>query len=160
VDKDDVDRRLTEASLEPFVASVEDFLAGMAETMGAVPFRDTKNSVHLSGPGWGALGVIFHDLEATLGRTDLAELGRKVGEIDWQREAEFWSDVMREKEVRGKTVITFIGGGYESRQAIRRKVHQHLGTWEELQRALEPNAVVEAGATLFTGEVAADAEVV
>ena len=36
---------------------------------------------------------------------------------------------MREKEVRGKPVITFIGGGYESRQAVRRKVHQYLGTW-------------------------------
>jgi hypothetical protein len=70
---------------------------------------------------------------------DLEAAGRRLGEIDWQRGAPFWADVMREKEVRGKSVITFIGGGYESRQAVRRKVHQYLGTWEKLQVALHAN---------------------
>jgi hypothetical protein len=102
-----------------------------------VRFGDTKNGVHLSGPGWGALGVVFYDLDAVLGVQDLEAAGRRLGEIDWQRGASFWGDVMREKEVRGKPVITFIGGGYESRQAIRRKVHQYLGTWEKLQAALQ-----------------------
>jgi hypothetical protein len=64
-------------------------------------------------------------------------MGRRVGEIDWQRGAQFWADVMREKEVRAKPVITFIGGRYESRQALRRKVHEYLGTWEKLQAALQ-----------------------
>jgi hypothetical protein len=139
VDRDEGDRRLNEEKLAGFVRAVEKFLRGMAETMGAEKFRDTKNGIHLSGPGWGALGVIFHDLEATLGQSDLAALGSRIGEIDWQRGASFWSDIMREKEVRGKTVITFIGGGYESRQGIRRKVHEHLGTWNALQQALVPN---------------------
>jgi DNA-sulfur modification-associated len=129
--------RLTEQNLDGFVLNVNRFLGGMAAGMGSVRFGDTKNGVHLSGPGWGALGVVFYDLDAVLGVQDLEAAGRRLGEIDWQRGASFWGDVMREKEVRGKPVITFIGGGYESRQAIRRKVHQYLGTWEKLQAALQ-----------------------
>jgi hypothetical protein len=71
-------------------------------------------------------------------------MGRKLGEIDWQRNAPFWADVMREKAVRGKTVTTFIGGGYESRQALRKKIHQHLGTWDTLQVALQSSDVQES----------------
>ena len=129
--------RLTEQNLDGFVRSVNRFLGGMAARMGSVRFGDTKNGVHLSGPGWGALGVVFYDLDAILGLQDLDPAGRRLGEIDWQRGAPFWADVMREKEVRGKPVITFIGGGYESRQGIRRKVHQYLDTWEKLQAALQ-----------------------
>jgi len=129
--------RLTEQNLDGFVRSVNRFLGGMAARMGSVRFGDTKNGVHLSGPGWGALGVVFYDLDAILGLQDLDAAGRRLGEIDWQRGAPFWADVMREKEVRGKPVITFIGGGYESRQGIRRKVHQYLDTWEKLQAALQ-----------------------
>jgi hypothetical protein len=116
---------------------MERFLAGMAQVMGERQFRDTKNAIHLSGPGWGAVGVVFHDLDATLGIKDLEGMGRRLGEIDWQRSAPFWSDMMREKEVRGARTITFMGGGYESRQAIRRKAHEHLGTWDALQEALK-----------------------
>lgn len=150
VDKDDDSRRLTEAGLDDFLVSVQNFLEGMSAAMGSVRFADTKNGIHLSGPGWGALGVIFHDLDATLGMTELGAAGQKLGEIDWQRSASFWSDVMREKIVRGKPTLTFIGGGYESRQAIRRKAHEHLGTWARLKTLQQGGAgigtVVEAEA--------------
>jgi hypothetical protein len=129
--------RLTEQNLDEFVRSVNRFLGGVAAGMGSVRFGDTKNGIHLSGPGWGALGVVFYDLDAVLGVQDLEAAGRRLGEIDWQRGAPFWADVMRQKDVRGKSVITFVGGGYESRQALRRKVHQYLGTWEKLQAALQ-----------------------
>jgi DGQHR domain-containing protein len=133
VDKAEGQRRLSEDNLDEFVTRADLFLGGMAKSMGATRFSDTKNSIHLTGPGWGALGAIFYDLDATLGVEDIAAMGQKLGEIDWTRAADFWSDVMREKEVRGKMTLTFMGGGYESRQAIRRKAHQHLGTWDELQ---------------------------
>jgi DGQHR domain-containing protein len=132
--------RLTEKNADEFVQKVERFLSMMATTMGDARFADTKNGVHLSGPGWSALGVVFHDLDAVLKVQDLDAMGRKLGEIDWQRSAPFWEGVMREKEVRGKPVITFIGGGFESRRAIRRKAHEYLGTWERLQTALEAPA--------------------
>lgn len=133
VDLDDDLRRLKEENLSTFVNRTASFLSGMEQSMGSARFKDTKNGVHLSGPGWGALGTIFYDLDFTLGIDDMEAIGRKVGEIDWQRTGDFWSDVMRDKQVRGKTVRTFVGGGYESRQSLRRKVHQHLGTWEKLQ---------------------------
>jgi hypothetical protein len=60
-------------------------------------------------------------------------MARKIGEIDWRRDSEFWKDVMREKEVKGGKILTFVGGGTESRQGVRRKVHEHLGTWEKIQ---------------------------
>lgn len=128
--------RLDEDTLEPFVASVDRFLGAMASKMGPTAFADTKSSVHLSGPGWGALGTIYYDLNVLLGHADLVEAGRKLGEIDWSRSAPFWADIMREKVVRGTSTTTFVGGGHESRHAIRRKAHQHLGTWEQLQAAL------------------------
>lgn len=138
VDKSDGQRRLSEDSLGEFVTRADRFLTGMAEVMGSARFADTKNSIHLTGPGWGALGAIFYDLDATLDVEDIAGMGRKLGELDWSRNADFWSDVMREKEVRGKMTLTFMGGGYESRQAIRRKAHQYLGTWDQLQAKTAP----------------------
>jgi DGQHR domain-containing protein len=131
------DARLDEENLDEFVARVDRFLASMASEMGRSSFSDTKNSVHLSGPGWGALGTIFHDLDATLRVSDIQDAGRNLGKIDWRRSASFWADIMREKMIRGNSTITFIGGGYESRQAIRNKVHQHLGTRDKLQAALK-----------------------
>jgi len=135
--------RLTEQNMGEFVHRVSDFLGAMAKVVGTAHFADTKNAVHLSGPGWGALGVVFHDLDAILQVQDMEEIGRKLGAVDWQRTAPFWADVMREKEVRGKTVTTFVGGGYESRQSLRKKLHQHLGTWEALQTALQASNSAE-----------------
>lgn len=123
--------RLTEETTAEFVDKLEEFLGGMASAMGD-RFRDTKNGVHLSGPGWTALGVVFYDLDATLHVEDLENIGRQIGGMDWRRDASFWSDMMREKEVRGTKILTFIGGGTESRQGIRRKVHEFLGTWDDV----------------------------
>jgi DNA-sulfur modification-associated len=131
---DKIDPRLTEENISQFVGKAERFLDNMAMVMGKPRFTDTKNSIHLSGPGWSALGVVFYDLDVTLGVQDLEGMAREVGRIDWQRDAPFWVDAMREKEVRGIKTLTFIGGGFESRQTIRRKLHQHLGTWEALQK--------------------------
>ena len=137
VDKDEDNRHLNEECLDAFVDKVRRFLEGMAESMGSTRFRDIRTSVHTTGPGWGALGAVFYDLDVTLERSDLYELGRRIGEIDMRKDAAFWSDVMREREVRGNSVLTFVGGGYESRQAVRRKIHEHLGTWDALQVARE-----------------------
>lgn len=145
VEKDESNRRLNEGNLSVFVHTVERFLAGMAQVMGEARFRDTRNSIHLSGPGWGALGVVFHDLNATLEMKDLEGVGRKLGEIDWQRSAPFWADIMREKDVRGTPTLTFIGGGYESRQSIRFKAHQYLGTWEDLQARSQESTAAAPG---------------
>ncbi|MBV9017373.1 MAG: hypothetical protein JO213_09935 [Alphaproteobacteria bacterium] len=128
--------RLTEENVEEFVAKAARFLENMAEVMGQQRFTDTKNAIHLSGPGWSALGVIFYDLDAALQVADLDSMAREIGKIDWQRDAPFWADAMRWKEVRGVKTLTFIGGGFESRQTIRRKVHEHLGTWTLLQKKL------------------------
>ena len=54
----------------------------MAAGMGSVRFGDAKSGVHLSGPGWGALGVVFYDLDAVLAVQDLEAAGRRLGEID------------------------------------------------------------------------------
>ena len=97
--------------------------------MGSVRFGDTKNGVHLSGPGWGALGVVFPTISTpflecrTWRRRDVGS-ARSIGSVE-RRSGRMSCG---EREVRAKPVITFIGGGYESRQAVRRKVHQYLGT--------------------------------
>ena len=134
-----IDGRLNEQNLDSFIQNVDRYLHGMALRMGAERFSDAKNSIHLSGPGWGALGSIYYDLDAILGEKDLEDAGRRLGDIDWRRNSPLWQALMREKIVRGTPTLTFIGGGHESRQAIRRKVHVHLGTWDRLQNALRPS---------------------
>jgi hypothetical protein len=138
--------RLTEENLDPFVAKLARFLENVATGMGQERFADTKNGIHLSGPGWSALGVVFYDLDVTLQIRDLGGKAQDIGNIDWQRNAPFWADAMRDKEVRGIKTLTFIGGGFESRQAIRRKVHEHLGTWDLLQKKLSSDVEDEIGA--------------
>jgi DGQHR domain-containing protein len=133
-----IDGRLNERNLDTFVDRVNRFLEAIAEQMGE-RFSDTKKGVHLSGPGWGALGSIYYDLDVILGERDIEGAGRKIGEIDWQRDSSFWQSMMREKVVRGTPTLTFIGGGHESRQAIRRKVHEYLGSWDRLQGVLRPS---------------------
>jgi DGQHR domain-containing protein len=139
--------RLTETNLDDFVKKLDLFLTNIAEVMGEQRFKETKNSIHLSGPGWSALGVVFYDLDAVLKVQNIAESARKIGEIDWRRDSEFWKDVMREKEVKGGKILTFVGGGTESRQSVRRKVHEYLGTWDKLQAALKADSTaIEAAA--------------
>jgi hypothetical protein len=151
VDKDDGNRRLKEENLDEFVAKVEGFLTSMAEAMGSKRFADTKHSIHLSGPGWGALGAVFYDLDATLGIHDLAAQARKLSEIDWARSAPYWADIIKEKEnKKGEKVLAWSGGGYEVRQAIRTKMHKHLGT-------TPPSEVLPAGQSEQTAEPVAAA---
>ncbi len=131
---DKVEPQLTEENIEQFVGRSAQFLENISIIMGKERFTDTKNGIHLSGPGWAALGVVFYDLDTTLGLQDLDEMAREIGRVDWRRDAPFWADAMREKEVKGTKTLTFIGGGFESRQTIRRKIHERLGTWELLQK--------------------------
>jgi len=150
VDLADESRRLDEDGLDDFVHRAEHFLGGMAEAMGPVRFADTKTAVHLTGPGWGALGAVFYDLEATLGRDDLIDAGRRLGQLDWRKSAPYWADIVRERATKSGTALAFVGGGHETRQAIRRKMHEHLGTWDDFQAAV--------GREAEAAEVAAAAE--
>jgi DGQHR domain-containing protein len=134
VDKDEDKRRLSEENMDEFVESVRQFLAGMAASMGSERFRDIRDSVHTTGPGWGALGAVFHDLDVTLGRRDYNELGRKLGQMDMRKSGDAWADIMRMREYKSGPRLTFVGGGHETRQALRQKFHEHLGTWSEFQR--------------------------
>lgn len=147
VDKDEDKRRLSEENMDEFVESVRQFLAGMAASMGSDRFRDIRDSVHTTGPGWGALGALFHDLDVTLGRRDYYELGRKLGQLDMRKSGEAWADIMRIREYKSGQRLTFVGGGHETRQALRQKFHEHLGTWPEFRRVAGATEDVEAERT-------------
>ena len=56
---------------------------------------------------------------------------------------------MRQRATKNGATLTFVGGGHETRQAIRRKMHEHLGTWDQFQaktEADEDGSVVESAA--------------
>ncbi len=118
--------RLTEETLEEFQDRMTSFLGTIAESMGKDRFTD-RESLHLTSPGWGALGVIFHDLYVRLKAPDLDAAAKRVGSIDWRRSAPEWSALVRERTDKdGKTVIGLAGGGAQTRRAITEKVRETL----------------------------------
>jgi hypothetical protein len=60
------------------------FLAALVDGMGPEKFKD-RDSLHLTSPGWGTLGILFHDLVVTLRVPDYEAAARRIGSIDWSR---------------------------------------------------------------------------
>src|SRR5258706_11482131 len=68
-------------------------------------------------PGWGTLGVIFHDLYVRLKVPDPLAGATKLGKLDWHRSASIWSDLVRKLEnSSGKAVLGLAAGGAQTRR--------------------------------------------
>jgi DNA-sulfur modification-associated len=82
-----VDGALTRANLLSMRDQVEDYLINIANRMGE-RFKDHE-MLHLTAPGWNALGVVFHDLNFIL-QHKLSDEQRSaiydgIANIDWSR---------------------------------------------------------------------------
>ena len=77
---------LSQATFKSILSSLDQFFSGIAERMGKERFTD-RQSLHLTSPGWQALGVIHHDMSFRL-KLDAVERAKaldKIAAIDWSR---------------------------------------------------------------------------
>jgi hypothetical protein len=136
------DPTLNEETLAYFEDSLGSFVEAFAESMGEQRFKD-RESLHLTSPGWGALGIIFNDLVVRLKVPDYVSAARKIGEIDWHRSADVWSDIVREKvDKQGNTVLGLAGGGAQTRRFITGVIREKLGLHDLLrERGFEDEGI-------------------
>lgn len=131
---------LTDESWDEVRDSIALFFNAIAEHMGDERWED-RDSLHLSSPGWQAMGVLHHDLVHRIGLDsddDLIDAAKAIAGIDWSRYNPEWFalgvgqaeiDKLTGKEVvdaKGRKRIALVGAGRTNTQAIinflRRKV--------------------------------------
>jgi hypothetical protein len=95
---------------------------------------DFEDRVHLTAPGWGALGVLFNDLVYRLKVPDLEAAGRAIGSrINWHRSAPEWgSIVIMRPDKEGREELGLARGGAQVRRYITSKVRETLGIADRL----------------------------
>ena len=142
---------LTRKSFNALLSSIDDFFSGIATRMGD-RFK-SKSSLHLSAPGWQALGVIHHDLNFRL-KLDAVERAKvldRIAEIDWERTNPEWvsrgvAHVDMDKKTgqpvtddAGRPKIVLSGAGRTNTQAIIDVVREKAG----INNRLPPDAMMD-----------------
>jgi hypothetical protein len=118
--------RLREETVTQFEDSITDFLEAFIDSMG--PRFAERDGLHLTAPGWGSLGVLYHDLAISLGVPDLKQSANRIGRIDWSRSADMWKDIVRERTDKdGKLFLGLAAGGAQNRRFITQTVRRELG---------------------------------
>ncbi|UVO54178.1 DNA sulfur modification protein DndB [Sphingomonas sp. SUN039] len=142
---------LTRSNFNATVVSVDQFLSAFAEAMGD-RWKD-RDSLHLTSPGWQALGVFHHDLKyrLKLGEVDLQNVAREAAKIDWSRYNPDWIPMLGQPEIdkvtgeevtdgSGRRRLSIAGAGRSNVQNILDYVRAKTGVAERLVSA-EPEAV-------------------
>lgn len=97
---------LTVNTLPQIQDRLEHYITVMSEEMGP-RFRE-RDSIHLTAPGWNALGIVFYDLQfkAELSPGEQETILKKIGQIDWSRWNPDWLDFLGNPELdeNGKEV--------------------------------------------------------
>lgn len=131
------DSNLTPETLPQHLEKIEFFLTKIADGMG--PNFADHDLLHLTAPGWNALGVVCHDIFFVLGtslRPDQIEgILNRIGTIDWSRwnqdfirylgEVAFESDGQEVKRGRGRAAPI---DPTEMREIIDTSGRRKLGT--------------------------------
>jgi hypothetical protein len=118
------DPHLNEETLDELEEQMGKFLAAIVDGMGADKFKD-RDSLHLTSPGWGTLGILFHDLVVTLRVQDFEAAARRIGSIDWSRSNPIWSEIVRERtDKEGNTMLGLAAGGAQSRRFMTKKIRE------------------------------------
>jgi hypothetical protein len=148
--------RLTDEKAAEFEDTMISFIAEFAESMGRERFMD-RESLHLTSPGWGTLGLIYHDLAVRLQVPDLNASARALGKIDWRRDNPLWTEIVRQKaDKAGNIYLGLAAGGAQNRRFMTQTLRKELG----IDRRLKELGYKEDENTedLFTATVGADEE--
>lgn len=120
------DPNLTEETLDDFEDKMSSFLAAFVAGMTADKFKD-RDRLHLTSPGWGTLGLLFHDLVMTLKVPDYEAAARRIGTIDWSRSNAMWAEIVREKtDKEGNVMLGLAAGGAQTRRFMTKTVRELL----------------------------------
>lgn len=142
---------LTQATLNSMLSSINEFFGGLADRMGD-RFKD-RQSLHLSAPGWQALGIIHHDIafKLKMDAVERAKVMDKIAAIDWSRFNPDWlgfgvghpeidkktgQPVVDEK---GRAKIALTGAGRTTVQKLIDYVREKAGLAQKIA-AVEPPA--------------------
>lgn len=137
---------LTRETRTHVLASVESFLTEFAKQMGDA-FK-SKDSLHLTSPGWQALGVLHHDARYKLGMSEdeVRAIARKAASIDWSRYNPDWIPMLGQPEIdkvtgaevvdaNGRTKVSITGSGRYNVQKILDYLRAKTGLAEALKAA-------------------------
>lgn len=121
---------LTGANAAATLRALDDFFDGLATRLGPDKWKD-RTSLHLSSPGWQALGVIFNDCHfvAKMDQTQTDVVLAKLAALDWSRSNPTWINTGVVKyDLDPKTGQAFVedgkpkvilgGAGRDNRQAM------------------------------------------
>lgn len=112
------DANLTPATFEREFASIQDHFVEIARRMDDK--WEDRDSLHLSIPGWQALGVIHHDIyHRGMGLTEheRGAIYDAIADIDWSRQNPAWANEARLGHIRdGEVVLS--GAGRSNVQAV------------------------------------------
>jgi hypothetical protein len=126
--------------------SVSEFFTEIAQRMGGERWAK-RESLHLTAPGWQALGVIHNDMNhrgLDLSANQRSTIYDIISGIDWSRQNEAWATEARLGLFQdGELVI--LGAGRNNTQAIIDYVRGKTGLKTKLD-ALNPSNLVEAAA--------------
>jgi DGQHR domain-containing protein len=135
---------LTKETFQQNLADLTAYLTRFAEVMGGERFRD-RDSLHLSAPGWQAIGVVFDDIHHRL-KLDSAKrdpIVTALGSIDWSRTNPDWQLsgllVTGTDKKTGDKVLKFGGAGRSNRAALLAYLRAKAGL-DILLRQTEPPA--------------------
>jgi hypothetical protein len=94
-----------------------------------------RSSLHLSSPGWQALGVLYHDLVHVLKVPDFEAAAGALARIDWSRNNPLWGDIIVERSKDDKVVELVLGSaGANNRRHMIRVLREELGIAERVQQ--------------------------
>jgi hypothetical protein len=140
---------LTDATFQAELSSISSFFTEIAHRMGNV--RWTQNdSLHLTAPGWQALGVIHHDINHRglhFSPSEKSPIFDLIGGIDWSRSNKAWVDdtALGQWAVpKGGTTeqVVILGAGRNNTQAIIDYLRKMTGLQAKLDAlATEAEAV-------------------
>jgi hypothetical protein len=96
-----------------------------------------RTSLHLSSPGWQALGVIYHDLVHVLQVPDFEAATGALARIDWSRTGPLWKELVLERTKDDGTVEFVLGSaGANNRRLMIKTLRERLSIAERVHQAL------------------------
>jgi DGQHR domain-containing protein len=111
---------LTKDTFNSLLSSIDSFFSAFASKMGKERFTD-RQSLHLTSPGWQALGILHHDIAFKL-KLDVVErlkVADKLASIDWSRHNQDWLTLgIGHPEIDKKTGATIVDSSGRQKIAL------------------------------------------
>lgn len=134
------DSNLTDATYHSELNSVADFFSEIEQRMQSR--WEVRESLHLSSPGWQALGVIHHDMNhrgPELTEDEKGAIYDAIAAIDWSRNNREWADEAKlglwgQPKGGGPEQVIILGAGRNNTQAIIDLVRRRTGLQDQLDQ--------------------------